>query len=257
MKLLEVENITKKFPGVLALKNVNMSFERGKVHCILGENGAGKSTLVKIISGVFTPENGNIYINEDNMLDKRYLFDKVSYVPQEISLFNHMTVAENILLPFDKIENDSFFINQKKINTQVLPLLDTMNINLAPEKEVNEISVTERQLIQVARALSREDYEVIIFDEPTTSLDEKGKKSLFKIIERLKDKGNAIIYITHKVEELFLIGDEVTVLREGKEVGHSDISAIDQDWMIKKMSGKSIDDKVNYRPRGPFPKKIL
>lgn len=246
--MLEVKNITKVFPGVKALDEVSITFQRGKVHGVLGENGAGKSTLVKIINNIHEPEEGDLLWNDKSLLENEKLFEIVSYVPQEVNLFKNMSVAENIALPFDEIDFDDTLVQKRNLKKLAKPWIEKLNIEASPEQSVKDTSVTDKQMIQIGRALSHSDYEVIIFDEPTTSLDKQGKEKLFEIICDLKEEDVVIIYISHKLEELFEIGDEVTVLRDGKKVGHSNVSEVDKNWMVKKMSGKEIEEKQNYRP---------
>ncbi len=255
--MLEVKNITKVFPGVKALDDVSIKFERGKVHGVLGENGAGKSTLVKIINNIHEPEQGELFWEGENLLENEDLLEKVSYVPQEVNLFENMTVAENIVLPFDEINYDDVLVRQKSLQELAEFWIDKLNIEADPDQLIKETSVTDKQMIQIGRALSHSDYEVIIFDEPTTSLDQQGKEKLFEIIHDLKNEDVVVIYISHKLEELFEIGDEVTVLRDGMKVGHSSIEKTDKNWMVKKMSGKEIDEKQNYRPETPKDKVLL
>ena len=185
MKVLEAKGIIKIFPGVIALNNVDVAFEPGKIHAIIGENGAGKSTLIKCITGVYIPESGNVIINEISAVENPNLFNKVAYVPQEIDLFNYMTVAENLFTPFEKTGIKGL-INQKELFRKAVPLLEKFHINVPPDALISEISVSEQQLVQIARATVNENYEILMLDEPTTSLTKKDTEILFNIIEKIK-----------------------------------------------------------------------
>lgn len=239
MDIIKAEAITKRFPGVLALDNVSMRIEPGKIHCIIGENGAGKSTLIKCFTGLYKPNDGQIFIEGENVTDNPENFEKVAYVPQEVSLFEHMIVAENLFLPFR--DNSGWRIQQTLINKKAQPVLDRFHLKIAPDDLVKDISVSEKQLLQVARATMQENYSVLILDEPTTSLTSSDVDLLFGIIETIRNSGKAIIFISHKLEEIFAIGDVVTVLRNGKVVASDLVKTVDEDWIISHMTGKMID----------------
>jgi len=246
MKVLEAHNITKTFPGVVALNSVDVSFEPGEIHCVIGENGAGKSTLIKCLTGVYEPDEGQILINGMDVQKNRSLFDRIAYVPQEVDLFAHMSVAENLFLPFERSGFEGV-INRKSLNERAIPILKKFRINVDPDALVKEISVSEQQLVQIARAVAVKEYDVIIFDEPTTSLTTKDTEVLFEIIRDLKRQNKAIIFISHKLEEVFELGDVITVFRNGEKVAYSDIKSVDIPWVIAKMTGHEINyDEVFY-----------
>lgn len=242
MKILEANNITKIFPGVVALDSVDISFELGEIHCIIGENGAGKSTLIKCLTGVYEPEAGNIKIHGEDAIKNKKLFDKIAYVPQEIDLFEHMTVADNLFLPYEK-SGLKGFVNKKEIEKKSEPLLKKFHINADPSTLVKDISVSEKQLLQIARATVHEEYEVLMLDEPTTSLTMKDAKILFEVIEQIRKENKAIVFISHKLEEIFMIGDVLTVFRNGFKVAYSDIRKVDTGWVITQMTGRTLDQK--------------
>ena len=255
MALLEASKITKRFPGVLALDEVDLTIEEGQIHCIVGENGAGKSTLVKIIEGIYNSE-GRLFIDGKEVdLNRPKLIDTVSFVPQEINLFMNLTVAENLFVPFSK---SSFFFNKKKYEKLASQYLDKLQIKARPRDVVKNISTADQQLLQIARALSNEDFKIIIMDEPTSSLTRDGIDRLFDVIKLLKKEGKSVIFITHRLDEVFEIGDVVTVLRNGKMVGKAKLSEINSAWVIKGMTGKEIDMSKVYRPReNPLAKRFL
>lgn len=249
MSKLKAVNVTKTFPGVKALDDVSIEFEEGKIHGIIGENGAGKSTFVKILTGVYKANQGNIFLNEVNTENNKSLFKKVSYVPQEIDLFQHMTVAENLFMPFEKSGFNNLMINKKRLINEAIPWLDDLNIKVDPSQYVKDISISNQQLLQITRALTNKNYEILILDEPTTSLTQQGTEYLFKTMKKLKEKGKSIIFISHKLEEVFEICDEVTILRNGKKVGHAGVEEIDNAWIVEKMSGRKIDEDETFRPK--------
>lgn len=163
MKVLEAQNITKLFPGVVALDSVDVSFEPGEIHCVIGENGAGKSTLIKCLTGVYEPEEGQVLIGGEDALKNKVLFDKVAYVPQEIDLFGYMSVAENLFLPYER-SGLKGIVNQKELEKKAVPLLEKFRIPVKPDDLVKDISVSAQQLLQIARAAVHEDYEVLMLD---------------------------------------------------------------------------------------------
>lgn len=229
------KNITKVFPGVIALDDVSIQFERGKVHAIIGENGAGKSTLIKCLTGVYSPTKGKILLSGKKVKVNDDEFRMVSYVPQEINLFENMSVSENLFMPYE-----GNAINLKKINAEAKPILKKFKINVPPDELVKNISVSQKQLLQIARACNNSDFHTILFDEPTTSLSEKDTENFFEIIEELKSQGKSVVFISHKLEEIFRISDVVSIFRNGKNIGVHNVSDISKDFIIKEMTGKTI-----------------
>ncbi len=246
MKMLEARNITKLFPGVVALDSVDVSFEPGEIHCIIGENGAGKSTLIKCLTGVYEPEEGEVLINGSDAMKNKNLFGKVAYVPQEIDLFGHMSVAENLFLPYEK-SGIKGIVNQKELEKKALPILKKFKIPVRPEELVKNISVSSQQLLQIARATAHEEYEVLMLDEPTTSLTTSDTEVLFDIVQIIKAENKAVIFISHKLEEIFALGDVITVFRNGKKVAYSKLEDIDIPWVIKEMTGKALNQEQAFQ----------
>jgi ribose transport system ATP-binding protein len=253
MGVLEAKGITKRFPGVKALDKVDLLLNKGEIHCIVGENGAGKSTLVRILTGLLSPDEGTLTINgrhTDSRSEK--LFATVAYVPQELNLFRHMTVAENLFLPFDKTDFSSFVVNDRKIAEFTIPFLKKLSMTVSPSDVVAHIPVSDQQLLQVARAIARQHFDVLILDEPTTSLTQQETERFFNIVKTLRDEGKSIVFISHKLDEVFALGDSISVLRNGQMVGFSpQINDVDPAWAIQKMSGEEIDVTKNYRPAVP------
>lgn len=246
MSVIEAINITKRFPGVVALENVSITLELGKIYCIVGENGAGKSTLIKILTGVYQPDEGSIFINGQNAILDPHLFDLVAYVPQELDLFRHMTVADNLFMPFEKSGINRKFIRKKEMESQALPWLERFQITAKPDHLVKEISISEQQMLQIARAMVHQRAQIILFDEPTTSLTTHETKKLFQVIRQLKEQGKAVVFISHKLDEVFEIGDEVIVLRNGVQVAHEMVNKVDIPWTINKMAGRELAQNLDY-----------
>lgn len=240
MKVLEARNITKLFPGVVALDSVDVAFEPGEIHCIIGENGAGKSTLIKCLTGVYEPENGEVFIDRSDAIKNKALFDKVAYVPQEIDLFGHMSVAENLFLPYEK-SGIKGLVNQKELQQRAIPILEKFRIPVNPDELVKDISVSSQQLLQIARATVHEEYEVLMLDEPTTSLTTKDTEILFDIVKKIRQENKAVIFISHKLEEIFALGDVITVFRNGQKVAYSKLKDVDIPWVIRQMTGRELD----------------
>ena len=236
--------IRKQYPGTLALDDVSVDFKKGEVHAVIGKNGAGKSTLVKIIAGSVIASSGKIFVDgqEQELSSPEDAFDKgISIVYQELSLVPELTVAENILLgrmPKRKVMGVSV-IDWKNAYSQAQLVLDDMNVKFDVKQKVSAFSVAEQQVIEIAKAMSF-DPSVLILDEPTSALARHETKSLFTLIKKLKKKGVAIIYISHRLQELREIADRITVLRDGKYIGTVDMSETSPKEIIHMMFGKVV-----------------
>lgn len=241
--VLEISGIRKEFPGVLALDDVRLKIRPGTVHALMGENGAGKSTLMKIIAGVYQPDAGEIRLRgEKTMLRSPLdaLDQGISMIHQELALMNWMTVAENIWIRREP-RNRFGLIDHPKMTLMTLELFERLNLKLNPNAQVSELTVAQKQMVEIARAVSH-DSDVLIMDEPTSALTEREVEHLFTIIRDLKARGLGIIYITHKMNELFEIADEFTVFRDGKYVGTRLSSEVTRDDIIRMMVGREITD---------------
>jgi ribose transport system ATP-binding protein len=247
--VLEATGVSKAFPGVVALDDVSVAFEPGRIHGIVGENGAGKSTLVKILDGVLRPDKGAVLIDGEDALARPRLFEGVSYVPQELQLFRHMTVAENLFMPFRTSGVQGVLITRQRLFAEAVRWLELFEIDVAPSRLAKDISVSNQQLLQIARAAANRQCRVLILDEPTTSLTTKSLSHLFDVIRKLKDEGRSIIFISHKLDEISDLCDEVTVLRNGVKIASSRMSDVDHRWLIRQMSGRDIDERHLFRPR--------
>jgi inositol transport system ATP-binding protein len=239
--LLEIEGIRKAFPGVVALDNVRFALRAGTVHALMGENGAGKSTLMKIIAGIYTPDQGEIRVKGrplvlDGPLDA--LNNGIAMIHQELNLMPYMTVAENIWIrrePLTKLG----FVDHKELRQRTQALFDRLVIDIDPEAEVRSLSIASRQMVEIAKAVSF-DSDVLIMDEPTSALTETEVAHLFRIIKQLRTQGKGIVYITHKMNELFEIADEVSVFRDGKYIDTKKSSDVTRDEIIQMMVGREI-----------------
>lgn len=242
--LLEMRNIHKTFPGVYALKDVNFDLKYGEVHAILGENGAGKSTLIKVLAGIYEAEKGQIFIDgkqcniKDVKMSQSY---GISVIHQELCLVPHMTVAENIFLGREPVTGRTSFVNFKEMNAEAQKILNSVGLNIESNTKVYKLSVAQQQLVEIAKALSV-DARILIMDEPTSSLTNKEVEMLFKTINELKAKNISIIYISHRIEELFRITDRITVLRDGQYVGTKKTSETTKDELISMMVGRELKD---------------
>jgi inositol transport system ATP-binding protein len=239
--LLEVDDVRKEFPGVVALDNVEFKLRRGSVHALMGENGAGKSTLMKIIAGIYTPDSGSfklrgVDIRLKNPLDA--LENGIAMIHQELNLMGPMTVAENIWIRREPLSVLGF-VNHSEMRRRTEDLFRNLNIDIDPMVEVRTLSVANRQMVEIAKAVSFNS-DVLIMDEPTSALTEKEVKHLFTIIGALKADGKGIIYITHKMNELFEIADEVSVFRDGKYIATKIAKDVTRDQIIRMMVGRDI-----------------
>ncbi|MEO6609320.1 MAG: sugar ABC transporter ATP-binding protein [Aestuariivirga sp.] len=239
--LLEVDDVRKEFPGVVALDNVEFKLRRGSVHALMGENGAGKSTLMKIIAGIYTPDSGSfklrgVDIRLKNPLDA--LENGIAMIHQELNLMGPMTVAENIWIRREPLSVLGF-VNHSEMRRRTEDLFKHLNIDIDPMAEVRTLSVANRQMVEIAKAVSFNS-DVLIMDEPTSALTEKEVKHLFTIIGALKADGKGIIYITHKMNELFEIADEVSVFRDGKYIATKIAKDVTRDQIIRMMVGRDI-----------------
>ena len=256
-KSLALKNIKKEFPGVLALDDVSLEAKAGSVHALMGENGAGKSTLIKILAGAYNKDQGRILfddkeVNIDNPNDSLNLGIKVVY--QEIALIPEFTVGENIFLEKFPV-NSLGIVNWKKLYNDCNNLLKKIGFNLNVKEKVANLSISEQQIVEIARAIFQ-NASVVVMDEPTSSLTPNEIEKLFEVIENLKKNNIAIIYITHKIDEIFKIANEVTVLRDGKLISHRDIKDTSEEILIQDMVGRKVEQKFD-RPVKSFDKVLM
>ena len=253
--ILKMEHITKRFPGTLALDDVQLTCEKGKVHVLLGENGAGKSTLVKIISGVYSLDEGGMWYDGQTVhySGVREAIDNgISMIHQELNLLPERTIAQNIFIGHEpRVTGAPWLIDYKKMVRQSQELLDDLGVDLNPNMLVKELSIAQQQMVEVVKALSN-SIKLLIMDEPTSSLTSREIDKLFEIVEKLKKNGVAIIYISHRMDEIKRIGDDVTIMRDGKYIGTLDAKTMEMDEAVNMMVGRTISNMYvrNYRKPG-------
>ena len=239
--ILDVKNITKTFPGVKALTDVSFQVRRGSVHALVGENGAGKSTLIKIFTGVYKADSGSFFFkgqeaHVNTPLEAQKL--GLSVVHQELKLSETLSVAENVFLgrPF---MTSLGLVDWRRLRSEARKLLDDLGIDLNVNTEVSRLSVAQKQIVEICKALSF-NAELIIMDEPSATLTEKELDSLFHIIDILKERGVTVIYISHRMEEIFRIADMVTVLRDGCHIDTLPVADVDRNKLITMMVGREL-----------------
>lgn len=239
--ILVMENISKAFPGVQALSDVQLTVRRGTVHALMGENGAGKSTLMKVLNGMYTPDSGTITFHGKTVQipdTETALALGISMIHQELSPVPYMTVAENIYLGREPLGKFGL-IDKRKLIADTKALLQRLEININPTAIMKNLSVANTQMVEIAKAISY-DASLIIMDEPTSAITEREVAHLFRMIRSLKEKGVAIIYITHKMDEVFQIADEVTVFRDGKHIATVPADQTDKNSLIAMMVGREL-----------------
>lgn len=240
---LEMKGITKEFPGTVAVDDVDFEVHSGEVHALIGENGAGKSTLMKTIAGTYDDYEGRISLNGQEVDLHNPATAKengIGMVYQELSLAQEVSIAENILagnLP----KKNGFMLDQEKMVEKAETYMNSIHLNVDPMLPVGDISQHEQQLVEIAKVLSNEP-DVMVFDEPTSALSREEVSWLFEIIDRLKDQGMAIIYISHHLSEVFTVADRVTVLRNGKKISTEEIQEVTSEELVRKMVGTDIGD---------------
>lgn len=246
--ILEMINVTKKFPGVLALQNVSLKVKAGSVHALMGENGAGKSTLMKCLFGIYSMDEGKIIFNGQGVSfanSKQALEHGVSMVHQELNQVRQQNVMDNIWL--GRYPKKGLFIDEKRMYEDTAAIFKSLDIRIDPRSKVSSLSVSEMQMVEIAKAVSYHS-KLIVMDEPTSSLTENEVEHLFKIIRKLQSENVAIIYISHKMEEILNISDEVTIMRDGQYIATKSAEELTTDQIIKLMVGRDLSQR--------FPTKI-
>jgi ribose transport system ATP-binding protein len=246
-KILEIKNVTKHFPGVTALSHVNLDIYQGEVHVLVGENGAGKSSLIKVLSGIYKPDGGEILYSGSRFapLSPRDAIEAgIRVVYQELNLLPYLSIAENIF--FERLPSRAGLVDFKTLNRKTQAMLDEVGLKLPPGTPVNLLGIAQKQLVEIAKALSEES-KILILDEPTATLTSKEITLLFAIIKRLKQKGVTIIYISHRLQETFEIGDRITVLRNGQKVDTRPISTVTIPEIVKMMVGRELASEYPYQ----------
>ncbi len=250
--LLKISGLSKSFPGVKALDDVDLTLERGSVHALMGENGAGKSTLMKCLFGVYTPDSGEILLDGEKVCfssPKAAIENGVAMVHQELNQAEKLTAAENMWLGrFPRYGKYLPFLSEGEMRRRTAVLFEELGLNIDPDRAVEELTVSERQMLEIAKAVSY-DAKIIVFDEPTSSLTEREAERLFGIINMLRSKGCGIIYISHKMGEILRICDTVTVMRDGKRIATEPKESMTLDRIIKLMVGRELTSFYPNRER--------
>lgn len=250
--ILKLRNISKSFPGVKALDSVSFSVEKGQVHVLVGENGAGKSTLIKIINGMYVADEGDLFYEEKKIethTPKHMMELGVATIHQELSPVLDMSIAENIFLG-----QESMLIDWKDMYARAEKLIKDLGFDYNPKAKMRTLTVSDMQIIEIIKATSK-DVKVIIMDEPTSSITESEVKVLFEQVKKLKAAGIGIIYITHKMDEIFEIGDKATILRDGQVVSTHDVKDLTKPQIIAKMVGREMTEI--YPPRNNVPGDVI
>ena len=256
--ILEVENVSKSFPGVKALDSVSFDLRKGEVHALVGENGAGKSTLMKILSGVYHADEGTIRYKGKTVTFRDVTQSReagIAIIYQELNLIPHLSVAANIFIGREPLTRFGT-LDEKKMNADTVAILDRLNVRLDPTIRLNRLPVSKQQMVEIAKALSF-DSEVLIMDEPTSALTEAEIDELFAVIHTLRDRGVAIIYISHRLEELKHIVDRISIFRDGRSVSTDDYAAIEMGEIVNRMVGRKIEAMFPPKVNVPSTEKIL
>ena len=239
-QFLEVKNITKTFEGVKALDNVDISIGKGEIHCLVGENGSGKSTLIKLIGGVYQPDSGTISINGTevkNLNTIESIRAGIQIIYQDLSLFPNLTVAENIAMN-QMVESNSKVVNWKRINIEAKKALGAIGEDIDLTERVENLSIANRQIVAISRALTQ-NARLIIMDEATSAITKDEVDHLFQVITKLQKEGIAILFVSHKLNEVFEIAERVTIIKDGKKVGVFPASELNNEKMVFLMTGQN------------------
>jgi ribose transport system ATP-binding protein len=252
--ILRFEGIVKEFPGVVALKGVNFELREGEVHVLVGANGAGKSTLVKILAGVYQPDGGRIFFDGKAVTMKTPEEASemgISIVYQNFNLIGKMDVGQNIFLNREPLKGRLVKrLDWERIYSETQSVLERLNVNIDPKAKIGDLPVADLQMVEIAKALAVQS-RILVLDEPTSSLSEQETDELFSRITQLKEEGVAILYISHRLEEIERIGDHVTVFRDGEAMGSGNIEEMSVEKIIKMMLGRDIENIYPWRPRQP------
>lgn len=255
--ILKATNISKGFAGVQALKNVNLTLNKGEIHCLAGENGSGKSTLIKIVSGVYQPDEGEIEINGkkySKLTPIQSIMNGIQIIYQDLSVFPNLTVAENIALNLE-LYNKNKLVNWKRVRKIAEEAVRRIGVEIDLEERVDSLSVADKQLVAISRALLN-NAKLIIMDEPTTALTKKEVAALFKVIKNLQAQGISILFVSHKLDEVFEISEKVTILRNGRNVISDEVSKFDSSKFVYYMTGRKFKETY-YEPEYKGQKPML
>ena len=240
--VLELKGITKIFPGVKALNRVNFQLKAGEIHALMGENGAGKSTFIKVITGVHRPDEGEIYLDGKKIEFKTPVDASkvgIAAIYQHVTNYPHLTVAENIFMGHEKVKGG--VLNWKEMNKEADELLKQLNADFSSTALMGSLSVAQQQIVEITKALST-NARIIIMDEPTASLTRNESEELYKITEKLRDDGKSVIFISHRMEDMYRLASRVTVFRDAQYIGTYDVDGITEHDLITAMVGREINE---------------
>ncbi|MEJ8735456.1 sugar ABC transporter ATP-binding protein [Mediterraneibacter sp. ICN-202921] len=255
--LVELRHIYKEFPGVKVLQDISISFYPGKVHVLLGENGAGKSTIIKIISGVYQADKGEVFVKGEKVKFtniKQSQQSGISVIHQELSVIEDLMVYENIFLGRE-VKKNGKILNKAQMIEETQKLMNTIGIHINPKSYIRDLNNGEKQMVEIVRAVSQNS-EMVIMDEPTSSLSEHEVQALFEVIEKLKKENVAIIYISHRLKEIMEIGDTLSVLRDGILVKTLPVAEVTENQMVTMMVGREMK-QYYYKPKGYKNKEVV
>ncbi|MGI8563198.1 MAG: sugar ABC transporter ATP-binding protein [Candidatus Dormibacter sp.] len=252
---VDMRGISKRFPGVQAAKDVTLQVRQGEIHALVGENGAGKSTLMKILAGVYGADEGEILVGGrpavfHSPIDA--IEAGISTIYQELMLCSNLSVGANIFLGHERAYWPGF-VDEREVRRRAREYLELVGLTVDPATPVRLLSVAQQQMVEIARALSL-DTGVIIMDEPTATLSERETTNLFRVLNLLRQRGTSVVYISHRLEEIFQIADRVTVMRDGQVVGTAAVSEMTEDRLVEMMVGRSLSGEYEKRPR-PAPRR--
>lgn len=243
MNLLEIKHVSKTFPGVKALDDINITLQSGEVHALLGENGAGKSTLMKVLCGIYQPDTGGIYINDQLQHFQTYrdaIRAGIGIIFQEFSLIPYLNAFENIFLNRE-LTNSVGLLDRKKMRHEAMRIFNELGVKLDPDEQICHLSVAEQQFVEIAKALSLEA-RILVLDEPTATLTPGEAEHLFRVMRDLKAKGVGMFFISHHLEEIYEICDSLSILRDGKYIGSAKVDDVEISTMIQMMVGREVEN---------------
>ena len=249
--LLTIDKVTKYYPGVTALDQVSFEVKKGEIHALMGENGAGKSTLVKVMSGAIRPDGGVIHHGEDSYTELTPALSQslgIGVIYQEFNLIDSLSVVENVCLG-ERI-GGRVMPNRQEMRARAVALFQELGVDIPVDHMVSSLSVAQRQIVEIAKAINR-DVKLLIMDEPSAAIAQAEVENMFKIITDLRDRGVTVIYISHRIEEVFRIADRITILRDGQYVETCDAKKIDRKYLITSMVGRELDDTFPSRTTKP------
>lgn len=252
--ILSISHITKIFPGVKALDDVQFELRPGEIHALIGENGAGKSTFIKVLTGVHQPDSGEIWLHSKRVVMTNPIVARehgIAAIYQHVTAYPDLTVAENIFMGHEVVSGPFSRIHWKKTNKMAKELLTSLGSNISPTASMGALSVAQQQLVEIAKALSH-NASVLIMDEPTAALSHRESEELYQISRRLREKGTAIIFISHRFEDIFNLADRVTVFRDAHYIGTWDVADINSEMLVRHMVGRTIEQLFPKKaaPRG-------